>query len=292
MKDFPSVIEFQLHNYCNANCVICPYREISNTKTYMSDSLLDKLISEVGQKDMLLIPYMNNEPFLDPGFIEKVKKINRKCPNCKIEISTNISCITEEIVNKFKELEIYDFRISFFGYYKQSYEQMMPGLKYDESWQKLNMLMNSGLKEIIPNMSITMIEHNLVDKEEYELMEKYCKDNGISFNRWGYLDRAGNNSFYKNNVCSDSEICGCEQNRPLERMHILSDGRVVICCQDWRSEVVLGSITTNSISEIWNSEEYAKVRKQIYDRNKKSIELCEKCKLAVRSGGKTSEQYY
>lgn len=278
MNDFPKVIEFQMHNLCNADCIICPYREIPDKKIFMENGLFNKLLQEIGEREVLLIPYLNNEPFLDSTFCDKLEKVNQMCPNCKIEISTNLSFVNAEVIKRLEKINIYEFRISFFGYKEDTYKKMMPGLDYKKVWSNLQLLLKSNLKETIQKISITMIEHEEVEQEEYKLMKGLCNKNGIGFNQWGFLDRAGNNSYFKNEV-KHERIIGCEQNRPIERMHILADGRVIICCQDWRKEVVLGSISENNIKEIWNGKKYYKIRESIYNRN--GIELCKKCKLSI-----------
>lgn len=283
MNDFPKVIEFQMHNLCNANCIICPYREIHDNKVFMEDRQFDKLLTEIGDKEILLIPYLNNEPFLDSSFCDKLEKINKRCPNSKIEISTNLSVVNAQVIQQLEKLNIYEFRISIFGYKKDTYKKMMPGLDYNKTWNNLQLFLKSNLKNSIPKISITMIEHEEVEQEEYRLMKDMCAEHEIGFNQWGFLDRAGNNSYYKNDIKNEN-IIGCEQNRPIERMHILSDGTVIICCQDWRREVTLGNINDNTIEEIWNGKKYNNVRASIYDENKKCIELCEKCKLAIIGG--------
>lgn len=280
MNSFPKVIEFQMHNLCNANCIICPYREIKDKKVFMEDKLLDKLLLEIGDKEILLIPYLNNEPFLDTLYCSKLEKINTICPNCKIEISTNLSVLNEKIIKKLEKLNIHELRVSIFGFNENTYKKMMPGLNYKDVMKNLNSLLKSNLKKTIENVSITMIEHKYVKEEEYNLMKELCENNGIKFNKWGFLDRAGNNSYFKNEV-KHKNIIGCEQNRPIERMHILADGSVVICCQDWRKEVIMGNINNNTIEEVWNGKRYNEVRKSIYDKDKECIKLCEKCKLSI-----------
>lgn len=282
MITFPNTIELQLHNYCNADCIICPYSEIKNQKGFLNEDLFEKILSEVGDKDILFIPYLNNEPFIDPDYCRKLKMINERCPNCRIEISSNISCITEEIINELLNIDIYDFRISFFGFSPDTYEKIMPGLKYESSWSKLNMILDSELPGHVAHMSITMIDHENVPSDEFEQMRHFCNEKGVKFNHWGFLDRASNNSRYKNAIPETKTVCGCEQNRPIERLHVLFNGDVILCCQDWRSEIVLGNLNDNSISELWNGEKYTDVRNRIYKNCNGGVDLCNKCKLAIR----------
>ena len=71
------------------------------------------------------------------------------------------------------------------------------------------------------------------------------------------------------------------KNRPLERLHVLYDGSVILCCQDWRKEVVIGSLNDSTITEIWNSDRYNWVRSEIYRGSSCNIDLCKRCKLSV-----------
>ena len=63
-------------------------------------------------------------------------------------------------------------------------------------------------------------------------------------------------------------------------MHILADGDVVFCCQDWKHQYVVGNLNKNSIIEIWNSKEYNSLRKHLYDKKLVAPDLCCNCKLA------------
>lgn len=281
MIDFPKAIEFQMHNACNANCIICPYAEIEEKKYFMDDSLLGKLLDEIGEREILLIPYLNNEPFLDKAFCKKIKKINEKCPNSKIEISTNLSMCNSGMIHELEQLKIFELRISIFGMDKDTYNKMMPGLDYDKMQENLNLLIESNLRNTISKIGITMIEHEEVKIEEYKHMEQFCNENGISFNKWGFLDRAGNNTRYRN-LINQGKVVGCEQNRPIERMHILANGEVILCCQDWRKTVVLGNLKENTVQEIWNGTQYQEARERIYGGKKDSFELCKKCKLSIK----------
>lgn len=280
MNSFPKIIEFQFHNLCNANCIICPYSDVKERKGFMDELLFEQIITEVGDKEILLIPYLNNEPFLDSSYCEKIKKINNYCPNAKIEISTNLSKVNEKVIQKLCELNIYELRISFFAYSKVYYEKMMPGLCYEKVWSNLEKILASDLKNKISKISITMIEHEYLHASEFDNMKDLCTKNGIGFNKWGYLDRAGNNTKFSNRIYKKN-IKACEQKRPLERMHILYDGTVILCCQDWRREVVIGNLRNNTIQDIWMGDRYQELRSKIYDEDRACIELCKRCKLAV-----------
>lgn len=66
--------------------------------------------------------------------------------------------------------------------------------------------------------------------------------------------------------------------RPFEQLYVAFDGRVVICCQDWKLEEVLGNVAEDTLNNIWNGSRYRKLRAQLLRRERTG--LCAKCDFA------------
>ena len=278
MLDYPKVIEVQFHNKCNSNCLICPYKDMNYSYKNMSDELFEKLLNEIDETKLKrIIPYLNNEPFLDINFMNKIKRIRSKFKKIEIEISSNVSMIKEEDIIEMGKLNITELRLSVFGYEKETYNRMMPCLNYEKTFKKLKMI-GTRMKHSNTIISIVMIDNGEINEQEFINMENMCNELGFKFERWGFLDRSDNVAYKSNNIYNEG-VSYCEQNRPLERMHILSDGRVIFCCQDWSHSLVVGNINNNTIGEVWNSEIYNNARNSLYDKEKDSPMICKKCKL-------------
>lgn len=277
-NNYPKVIEIQFQNKCNSNCLICPYKDMNYNYEEMSDDLFNKFLNEIDEDKLeRLIPYLNNEPFLSKKYIEQIKKIRERYKKVEIEISTNVSVLTKDKLEELKNLDITELRLSVFGFDKETYKKMMPGLNHDITFKKLKMI-SEIMKETKTIVSIVMIDNNEIDEQEFNNMQNLCNNLGFKFERWGYLDRSNNVSYKSNNIINKN-VSTCEQNRPIERMHILSNGNVILCCQDWRHTVILGNIKDNTIEEIWNNEKYNEVRESLYNKDKTSPEICQRCKL-------------
>ena len=278
MLDYPKVIEVQFHNKCNSNCLICPYKDMNYSYKNMSDELFEKLLNEIDETKLKrIIPYLNNEPFLDINFMNKIKRIRSKFKKIEIEISSNVSMIKEEDIIEMSKLNITELRLSVFGYEKETYNRMMPCLNYEKTFKKLKMI-GTRMKHSNTIILIVMIDNGEINEQEFINMENMCNELGFKFERWGFLDRSDNVAYKSNNIYNEG-VSYCEQNRPLERMHILSDGRVIFCCQDWSQSLVVGNINNNTIGEVWNSEIYNNARNSLYDKEKDSPMICKKCKL-------------
>ena len=278
MRDYPKIIEVQFSNNCNSNCLICPYKDMHYFYENMSDKLFDKLLNEIDENKLIrIIPYLNNEPFLSPNFMDRVKKIRERFKKIEIEISSNVSMIKRKDIVDMSKLNITELRLSVFGYDRKTYSKMMPGLNYDNTFKNLEMI-SLIMKNTSTKVSIVMIDNGEIAEEEFVNMNLLCKKLGFNFERWGFLDRSGNVK-YKSNGIYNENVSFCEQNRPLERMHILADGRVIFCCQDWAHSLVVGDLKNNTIREIWNGEKYNMVRDSLYNKCLESPDICKKCKL-------------
>lgn len=278
MPDYPRVLELQFHNQCNSNCLICPYKDMKYSYKKMSDELFEKILNEIDESKLnRIIPYLNNEPFLDLDFMNKIKKIRNKFKKLEIEISSNVSMISEADIISMSTLNITELRLSVFGYEKETYNRMMPCLNYEKTFEKLKKI-SSIMSNSNTIISIVMIDNGEINEQEFVNMKKMCDELKFNFERWGFLDRSDNVTYKSNNIYNES-VSYCEQNRPLERMHILSDGRVIFCCQDWSHSIVVGNINNNTISEVWNSDIYNNIRSSLYNQEKNSPLVCKKCKL-------------
>lgn len=121
---FPKVIEIQTQTQCNARCKICPHQSIFpniHPHSIMDESVIYNLIDQISEhrnEISKVIPYLNNEPFLDRRMITILKYIKEK--ELKTEISTNASVLTPYVVNQLLEYDLVDeLKISFFSAFEE-----------------------------------------------------------------------------------------------------------------------------------------------------------------------------
>lgn len=117
------------------------------------------------------------------------------------------------------------------------------------------------------HLNIFKIYERLSDTEKkkadiYLRLEDEFLSNRASF--------AGNRKKMKKSLNS---ACAC----PFEQLVIRSDGHVSRCCNDALGVVDMGDVRKNSLLEIWNSNEYKKVREKLFNKERSSDELCKDC---------------
>jgi len=282
---YPRAIEIQTVSTCNAGCIICPHSDVSRELPtgMMGMDLFRRIIDQIEPSwGTRIIPYLNNEPMLDPLIFERLRYIARQCPDSDIELSTNVSALYPAVQNKILGIRLKELRLSVFGFTERTHGYLMPGLHWRQVKSNLDYLVgNAPLREQIEQLILVMVDHPSVTDEDIRLATEYCDIHSISYNLWGFLDRGGNVSRFSNNVYNPA-VRGCEQRRPLERMHITFTGEVILCCQDWRWGNVIGNVRDKTLLEVWNSDSYNRYRDAIYAGKGGAPELCKQCKLSLR----------
>ena len=74
----------------------------------------------------------------------------------------------------------------------------------------------------------------------------------------------------------------CRFRRDTEWMHILSDGRVTLCCMDYRQSVIVGDASKESLDAIWTGEAYRRARAKVRGDLPTSPDfICGRCDWSV-----------
>ncbi len=288
---FPKYIEIQTQSLCNANCAICPYENISKTRgtngiARMPEELIKRIIDELElhkEEVERIIPYMNNEPFLDNRMMDILRYIKEK--GFFVELSTNASALSENRSEQIiKDRLIDDFRISFFSGYEYLYRKIMPGLNYQKTLHNIQyfLQMNKENGNPVPVQIIQVMHEKMDLKAEQRKMKELFPEVNIHY--FGYLDRAGNMKC-KNDLAikdfSGASLRGCSLARLEERFTITAHGEVIICSQDWLNKEVIGNIAKNRIEDIFLGKQRERLLRQLYgERDSDDLFLCKRCKLA------------
>jgi hypothetical protein len=59
-------------------------------------------------------------------------------------------------------------------------------------------------------------------------------------------------------------------------MYINYLGQAVLCCNDWRFEVVMGDTATATLRDIWTNARYQMYRQHLQQKNR-ALTLCATC---------------
>jgi radical SAM protein with 4Fe4S-binding SPASM domain len=233
----------------------------------MSIELFKKIINKIEKyKQINTITFSGlGEPFSDNSILQKAEYVIRK--GYKLQILTNGFYLSKYMIDRLIDIKVDTIRISFHYITKDKYINLTKAGSNDY-YRILN-----SIKYLIKNKNKTKVvitsdmfkndieEVNLLKKEfsEADLLEVWSPHNWANWANY----RKGSKAL---------KTCGRPLNGPLE---IQVDGKVVMCCFDYNSELVLGDLKTQSVKDIFNSEMYKKIIR--FHSGRDEDILCKKC---------------
>lgn len=279
---FPKYFEIETVRACNAKCKMCPIWEHPEDYGRMEKKLFDKISSEMSNYPSWINSVClsrNGEPLLDKNLAEKIKTLKNYGIK-DVTFSTNAS-----LLNKNKSIELIesgldDIRFSVDGYTKKTFESIRQGLDFYEIIENcLRFIQLRNEKGNKPRIRIRMVlqDENRHEENQWKTfwLSKVSPQDIVcskEMNTWGNKLKNCNEDMLKR-----YSTIPCIS--PWSTLVSLYDGKVPLCGVDYNPSFNLGDLNSSTIKEIWNSENYEKIRKMHSSNKRNDIPLCCGCNI-------------
>ena len=247
-----SIIEFNLHGTCNRRCAFCPRVDEElwpNKDEEFSFDLFSKIVNELKE-----INYSGrvsfsgfSEPTLHSRLPEILSLIKKNLPESFPEIITNGDYLNEKTLTEFFTSGLKFMYVSLYTN-KKTYDKLVDlkkSLKLND-YQFSIRPRNLGSKK---NFGLNL--NNRAGAVDYETFGKKIKE-----------------EFPLKQTC----------NYPMYTIFVDYNGDTLICPNDWDKRRVIGNVNKENILDIWNCEQFNKVRKKLLEKDR-SNKPCEKCNV-------------
>jgi radical SAM protein with 4Fe4S-binding SPASM domain len=234
--------------------------------------ILDNVMNQYKLKRMTMSGF--GEPFVDKEIFNKIKYANEKYPTLKIDIYTNASLLTKELVDKLFNVKVDRITFSINGT-KNNYKKIM-GLDYENT--KKNVLYFLEKKKefkspVLCNISLMILEENSKDVSDFI---QFWEPLSNSVRIYPPSDWAGGVKSMK--LVNKSKIK--KKQWPCfvlwNNITVDVDGNVIMCCRDYESRVKFGNLLKEDIKEIRNSEKFKDLKNKQLNFNF-STPVCSAC---------------
>ncbi|MBI5888775.1 MAG: SPASM domain-containing protein [Deltaproteobacteria bacterium] len=278
---FPPELWIENTNHCNARCVMCPRDLHTRPLGIMKLSLFTRLMSEASaHAAKIKRVHLHNygEPLLDKDLPERIR-LAKRAGIKEVYFVTNASLLTPEKSKEIIEAGLDEFKISFYGTDRETYNATMRELDFDRSIQNVRdfFSVRRKLKARRPGVIIQYLVQplNMAKTGEFLAIFKPLvnKELGDSLSICHLHNFGGGRDYRK--TARISGIC----NYPWRTIVILHDGRVVTCCLDYNGLQVMGDVNKQTIEEIWNGDAYQKARESFKRLDYGGYPVCLKCDI-------------
>jgi radical SAM protein with 4Fe4S-binding SPASM domain len=292
---FPSVIQLQTINACQAACIMCPYSTYSKVfrRGRMDDELFEKVIAEIAEHPEVraFVPMLQNEPLLDKKLFDRIARFKLLTGGrVQVELVTNGAFLTSDVVAEIRKVKLDVLDISLDAVTKETYERIRVGLDFDQ--------VIAGVERVIAaDLPATSVFVRLVRQREnvHEVLAfaERWRARGVGVFIYSAHDRAGSVDGFDERVrFSERELPVLQRLErhasrawlrhcplPFASANIVHNGDMLLCAHDWGRKVVLGNVRDATIAELWNGDRMREIRRLVSERRYTEVAACRDCSL-------------
>lgn len=280
------IVSLETNSVCNQACYFCPVsvdpREDAVMPDAMFTSILEQLRSFRGTLDAIFLQSYN-EPTVDRRFVRHVKEI--MAAGLPVAVLTNCSGLTPARVDEI--LEAGPLRYLSVNFSTMDAARYAADRGRDQADLVLRHLDYMKSLRVADEMKILVLgrgdETHRMDFDE--ISSRFAGSNFLVESH-DVMDRAGYFEFGLKPEEPIRNLRGCENigSRPIEHLHITPRGLCVLCCEDYDETYVVGDLARETILEVLEGPEMARMRRWVYGIEEAPADfICRRCVFA-RSG--------
>ncbi len=274
---YPRDVGIEITNVCNARCCYCPlYQDNENSlkyaRGYMDMQLFQKIIDEISDWPGWISIYLNNggEPLLDRIFKERIEYCYKKGMSEKIIMQTNAEFLTEEYARILLDAGVGYIFPAFDGATKETYEKHRVNCHFENVLNNIRRF--AAMRDEGDYGTSIQVKFMRTKLNESELLQTYHIFNEFLSPELDHFQEeyahTWNEKHMKRKGIALTDINSSKIVRECRMAHsylpIFRNGDVGACSLDYNHEVfgrALGNVKTDSLLEIWNGEDFSKLRK-------------------------------
>ena len=282
IPDFPIHIDFEVIDKCNQRCIMCPRNAGThpdagyslNTGRALNYEIFKDIIDEGVNKGLLSI---NLGAFAEPLLYQRVFKMIKYAHEKGIIDSRLITngLLINGYIDEIFDCGLVNLYVSLDAFSEETYFEMRG--------KGFNIVKENILKVIEEkkrrNTILPIIRVSFLDME----INREERDNFIEFWR-DKADHIDIQVFDDFNFDLSEKIDKLKKKKwscvaPFKRVSVMSDGKVLPCCNFFGLNIPIGNIHNQTVAEAWNSKEMTAVREGV------RFDTLNNCLICQRVGG-------
>jgi len=262
-------IQIQTVSWCNRSCTFCPSGKFPVDKVFMPVEVYHRVINQLQtvNYDGRVSPYLMNESLLDKRLPDLIAYTRAHCPESWIAINTNGDALSEKLLDRLFDAGLNSLDVNAYDSPAQHVEHVDLATRFTS--RRGDIMLRTGYSN--PFFQGANIPRSA------KLLN--CRD--MSFWEPRFLAQLGTPDLQNRsgNIPGARQVTeplplGCE--RPFQQMYVNYRGEAVLCCNDWRFEVIMGDTAQATLAEIWMSDKYQMYRRNLQQKNR-AMSLCHTC---------------
>jgi radical SAM protein with 4Fe4S-binding SPASM domain len=262
---------------CNIYCPMCPRETHPQPKENMSDTVFQALVGGARgtAEHMMLIGL--GEPLLDPKIFDRITYCEQH--GVSSLLSTNGTLLDEKMAERLLSSPLSHITLSFDGATKETFEHYRKGARFEKVRENFVRFANmkharrAPLQIVVQMVRMPANAHEVDAFREFWSSVKGVDQIRVKEDETNLVQPDGNRSAAGGRHC-----------HYLWRgaLYVKHDGRVFPCCQSYNLDgEPIGNLETQTLAEVFNSEEMLRLRKLHGAGRASEIDMCARCSTAI-----------
>lgn len=251
---FPPLLQIQTTTACEAHCPYCPYDDLAPAPARMPDDRFRRIVAQCGEHGAEALElYLHAEPLTDPDLERRATEAKAACPGALVSIVTHERSIDPGRAASLATsgLDVVFVSVNVLG---RPSEQALA--------RRLDRVAGCA-RAFAPGGRLVV--STLVDFLQPGVrgaFRRLCRERDLPVESFHATTRAGDATvapWTRDDAPPDRGRC----ERPFVKAYVRVDGALVLCCEDWRYERVLGRVDEAPIARLWRSRAYEHTRERL-----------------------------
>lgn len=265
-------------NACNTNCIMCPRNAMTRKPKMMTWENFEKIMTLILPTDIPMISIVGfGEPTLHSKLTQMLNYIRKRRKDIILKMTTNGSLLKKEYIEELYKNGLDLIEISVVGTDKESYQNTMGGLQFEQLLDTINYLNHQKYKYLLATFPTA--------QDSPENLYEYWTAQGVKnievkgfHQRGGYLDpeqKLSNDSFgsyisRKQEDKAKSRLPADACHKLYMFLHVNVDGNFIPCVQEINNKNILFNIE--------NITSYDDANK-IMSSARPTFDICQGCEM-------------
>jgi len=276
-------VSLEAHSVCNQACYFCPVSVDPRKPVYMPTELYERIVAQLAAfRDSIdavaMINY--NEPTADRRFVEQVATI--RAAGLPPAVLTNGSGLTPDRVDAILALGgLRYLSVNLSTLDREAYRRDRGVDQLDLVLRNLDYVKD---KPLAPEMDMIVLgQKDEAHRQAHAAIAARFEGTRFNVRPFELMDRAGYLPVGLRPSSPWRKLRGCENlgSRPLQHVHVTPEGRCVLCCEDYDEKYVVGDLTKQTLVEVLEGDEIARLRRFSYGIEEAPDDfICRRCVFA------------
>ena len=279
------VVSLETMTTCNQKCYFCPVSIAPRADYSMPDALFHAILEQLKPyratlESVFLQSY--NEPTLDRRFLDQCRAIrNAGLPIAVLSNGSGFTPAKTDAILEEGALRYLCINLSTLD--RERYER-------DRGADHLPAVLRNVdyMKDLPVAQQMKIVVLGTGDEahaRDFEAVRTRYGRSRFEVEQHVVMDRAGWLDVGMKAADRNKRLAGCDNvgSRPLQHLHITPYGKCVLCCEDYDEKYLVGDLTTQTVTEVLEGDELARMRRWVYGIEEAPDDfMCRDCIFARR----------